>query len=220
MGSELHRFGLDPSLPPDQRQWENLCGLLKALLTNPHLHVGANQSLISFPEPAPVSVRNGAGAVAEITKIPLHIISSRPGYIAEPETAVSGGSRRYYIEWGTTNEVVADNWDAHFDISTTTYFFAKITFAVSDALKVASWEILTSASSSAHVTPDWEVGDPRPAYMVVLLGFVSVAGDVHTVGQSGGGSLQIGEQVTSIQAGPAGSTRIGKQIIYRRLTTS
>jgi hypothetical protein len=47
--SELHRFGIDPSRYPDRRQWENVCKLLTAILTNPSLDVGDGQSQIRFP---------------------------------------------------------------------------------------------------------------------------------------------------------------------------
>jgi hypothetical protein len=155
-------------------------------------------------------------AVATVSIVPLHILNTKPAYIPEPVSAVTPPAKRYYIEWGTINEVVATNWDDYFDLSVTTYFFAEITFAPSDQLKVDSWEILTGAAYDTHVTPDWDVGDPRPATMVILLGWVFVADGVHTIAQSGGGSISVGEQITSITEGGAGETVIGKQLVYQR----
>jgi hypothetical protein len=148
--------------------------------------------------------------------VPLHILSRKPPYIAEPASPVTSPAKRYFIEWGTINEIVATNWDAHFDLSATRYFFAEITFVASDQLKVASWQILTGAASNTHVTPDWDVGDPRPAKMVILLGVVSVIGTTHTISQSGAGSISVGEQITTINQGGAGETLIGKQLVYQR----
>jgi len=147
---------------------------------------------------------------------PLVILGSRPAYIEAPASPVTPPAKRYFIEWGTINEIVATNWDAHFDLSATRYFFAEITFVASDQLKVASWQILTGAASNTHVTPDWDVGDPRPAKMVILLGVVSVIGSTHTISQSGAGSISVGEQITTINQGGAGETLIGKQLVYQR----
>ena len=49
-GSDLHRFGLDPSQPPDQAQWSNLCRLIRALVNNPMLSIGTENSLIKTTE--------------------------------------------------------------------------------------------------------------------------------------------------------------------------
>jgi hypothetical protein len=156
------------------------------------------------------------GKSSSLPPVPLHILSKKPAYIAEPASPVTAPAKRYFIEWGTINEVVATNWDAEFNLSATRYFFAEITFAASDQLKVASWEIVTGAASDTHVTPDWDVGDPRPATMVILLGWVFVDGTAHTIAQSGGGSISVGEQITSITEGGAGETLIGKQLVYQR----
>jgi hypothetical protein len=67
--------------------------------------------------------------------------------------------------------------------------------------------------------PDWEVGASRPNSAVVLLGMVFVNDGVHTISQAGGGSLVLGEHVTSIQQGSsAGEIRIGKELTYNRQT--
>lgn len=165
-----------------------------------------------------VRPRAGTGAAAQC--VPLAILPSRPPYIAAPQTPPAEGVKRYYIEWGTVNDVVADNWDDHFDVSATTYFFADISLAASDELKVASWEIVTGTSWDSHETPDWPVGDPRPASMVILLGQVFVDEDgKHFISSNGGGSIQITEHVASIVAGGSGGeVRIGKQLSYHRLT--
>ena len=179
---------------------------------------------LAHGSPAPGSGRaigltklgHGGGGAASV--VPLHILSSKPAYIPEPTSPVSPSAKRFYIEWGTVKQVVASNWDAHFDIIATTYFFAKINFAASEDFVISSWEILTGADSDTHVTPGWDVGDPRPAYMVILLGFVNVEGLVHTIANSGGGSIEVWEQIHSILQGTDGETRIGKQMVYHRIS--
>jgi hypothetical protein len=48
---------------------------------------------------------------------------------------------------------------------------------------------------------------------------VFVNDGVHTISQAGGGSLVLGEHVTSIQQGSsAGEIRIGKELTYNRQT--
>jgi hypothetical protein len=67
--------------------------------------------------------------------------------------------------------------------------------------------------------PDWEIGESRPNTAVVSLGMVFVADGVHSIAQSGGGSLVVSEHVTSIQSGSgAGEIRVGKELTYHRLT--
>jgi hypothetical protein len=151
--------------------------------------------------------------------VPLHILSTRPPYIAEPSTPEPEDKRRYYIEWGTLNNLVASNWDSHFDVSSTTYFFAKATLQSGDAFVVTGWEIVTGANYDSHVTAPWEVGSPRPSSMVVLLGVVSVVDGAYLISQSGGGSIVMSEHVTGIYpGGSAGETSVGKQLTYLRLT--
>lgn len=109
---------------------------------------------------------------------PLQLVVSRPAYITNPATPVTGISRRLYLTWGTINNVIASNWDDNFDASGTvsTYFFAKVTFSTAtDHLKVASWEILHNPASDAHATPEWEAGGVRPAYYVFSLGALLVS---------------------------------------------
>ncbi|MCP5535379.1 MAG: hypothetical protein H7A51_03995 [Akkermansiaceae bacterium] len=165
-------------------------------------------------------VRPQAGFGSSSQCTPLEILPSRPSYIAAPPTPPAEGIKRYYIEWGTVNDIVAENWDDHFDLSSTTYFFADISLAASDQLKVASWEIVTGSSWDSHQTADWPVGSPRPASMVILLGHVYVDGDGrHHISPNGGGSIQLTEHITSIQpGGSGGEVQIGKQLSYNRLS--
>lgn len=158
-------------------------------------------------------------AAATATPIPLHIRDSRPPYIANPATSPPEPTKRYFIEWGTLNNLVATNWDAHFDVSATTYFFAKATLRTTGTLLVTSWEIVTGPAFDSHTTPDWPVGSPRPVHAVVLLGQVQVNGDgAHTIIQSGGGSIVLTEHVTSISPGSgAGDVQIGKELTYYRV---
>lgn len=109
---------------------------------------------------------------------PLQIVSSRPPYIPEPSGNPPQGYDRFYVTWGIVNNVIADNWDDHYDLNDTTYFFVKATFASGQsALHVASTEILTGTAWNTHKTPDWEAGGTRPSYYVFSIGSVRV-GDV------------------------------------------
>jgi hypothetical protein len=94
MSTELHRFGIDPSKPPDAQQWAALCKLLVALLTNPHLHVGDNNSLIRFPA-TPTTVGS------KFTAIPPHpfkIAATIDSGSGDLQLFVSVG-RAHSIEW-------------------------------------------------------------------------------------------------------------------------
>lgn len=164
-------------------------------------------------------VRPRAESASGYQCVPLAILSSRPAYIPEDPAPPAEEAKRYYLEWGTINNVVADNWDSHFELSATTYFFAHITLAAGDELKVASWEILTGPAWDSHTSGDWLVGQPRPASMVILLGQVFVATDgKHLIIPNGGGSIQVTEHVTTIlPGGSGGEVRIGKQLSYQRL---
>lgn len=165
-----------------------------------------------------ISTTPGTSSPAAQKPVPLAILASRPPYIAEPPGTPASGTKRYFIEWGTLNNLVADNWNAHFDVAATTYFFAKATLRTTGSLLVQNWEIVTGPDYDSHETPDWEIGAPRPNSVVVSLGMVVVADEQHTVSQSGGGSLVVSEHVTSIQPGSgAGEIRIGKELTYHRL---
>lgn len=48
-GSDLHRFGLDPDSKPDQQQWSNLCRVIRALVNNPSLIIGSENSEVVMP---------------------------------------------------------------------------------------------------------------------------------------------------------------------------
>ncbi len=205
-----------PGDPVLARDWNLLLDAIAARTPRP----GPGMELVFGSGGFVYRVRPRAGGSAVAECVPLAILSGRPPYIPAPAGAPAEGSKRYFIEWGTVNDVVATNWDAHFDLSTTTYFFAKITLTTGDVLKVSSWEIETGPNYDSHTTPDWAIGDPRPNSMVVLLGSVFVDGDGrHAVSQNGGGSIRVSEHVTSIQSGStAGEVRIGKELSYHRLT--
>lgn len=161
---------------------------------------------------------------AEERKVPLTILSTRPAYIPASEVLPGTGSRRFYIEWGVVNEMLATNWSAYFDVGVTTYFFAKIMLSAGDSFGVTSWEIVTGPASNTHATPEWEPPARRPAYLVVLLGVVTVTtgeGGVksYSVSNSGGGSVkmyQIIERITQGEGGP-GDTVFFYQTVYHRL---
>lgn len=166
-------------------------------------------------------VRPSATAAASASRpIPLTIIGSRPAYIPAPANPLplTPPSRRYYVEWGTLNNLIAKNWDTAFVVSSTTYFFAKASLRTTGTLQVTSWEIVTGSTHDTVTTPDWDVGANRPHQVVVLLGTVFVDDDgVHAIAQSGGGSIVVGEHVTMIQPGSgAGEVQIGKELTCHR----
>lgn len=212
-------------LPPKKRpgnpilasDWNTLIDAMEARTPRP----GPGTEIVFSSGGFSFRVRATASSGSSSKPIPLAIIGSRPAYIQAPATPPNpdAASKRYYIEWGTLNNLVAENWDDSFEISSTTYFFAKATLRTTGSLLVTSWEIVTGSDYDSHEMPDWEVGASRPNSAVVLLGIVFVNDGVHTISQAGGGSLVLGEHVTSIQQGSsAGEIRIGKELTYNRQT--
>ncbi len=206
-----------PGNPILAKDWNLIIDALEARTPRPGPGTEIVSSSAGFTFRVKPSATGGAGAKA----VPLAILGSRPPYIAAPATPPDPEStgKRYYIEWGTLNNLVADNWDDQFVVSSTTYFFAKATLRTTGALLVTSWEIVTGSDYDSHKTPDWEVGASRPNNAVVLLGMVFVSDGAHVIFQAGGGSLVVSEHVTSIQQGSsAGEIRIGKELTYQRQT--
>lgn len=207
-----------PGNPILAKDWNMLIDALEARTPRP----GPGTEIISTSAGFTFRVRpSAAGGSGAITKpVPLAILGSRPPYIAAPATPPDpqATSKRYYIEWGTLNNLVAENWDDDFTVSSTTYFFAKATLRSTGSLLVTSWEIVTGPNYDSQKTPDWEIGSPRPDSAVVLLGTVFVTNDVHTISQAGGGSLVLSEHITSIVSGyGTGEINIGKELTYHRL---
>jgi hypothetical protein len=206
-----------PGNPILAKDWNLLIEALEARTPRP----GPGTEIVSTTAGFTFRVKPSAAGGAGAKSIPLAIIGSRPPYIAAPATPPSQQetSKRYYIEWGTLNNLVAENWDASFTVSATTYFFAKATLRTSGSLLVTRWEIVSGPNYDSHKMPDWEIGESRPNTAVVSLGMVFVADGVHSIAQSGGGSLVVSEHVTSIQSGSgAGEIRVGKELTYHRLT--
>lgn len=210
-------------LPPKKRpgnpilasDWNLMIDALIARTPRP----GPGTEIVSSSGGFSFRVRPTAGGgTATANPVPLAILGSRPPYIEAPTTTPSETSKRYYIEWGTLNNIVAENWDEDFVVSSTTYFFAKATLRTTGSLLVTKWEIVTGSAYNSETTPDWVVGEPRPSHAVVMLGMVYVSDGVHFISQTGGGSLVVSEHVTSISAGSAaGEIRVGKELTYHRL---
>jgi hypothetical protein len=212
-------------LPPKKRpgnpilasDWNTLIDALEARTPRP----GPGTEIVSSSGGFSFRVRATASSVSSSKPVPLAILGSRPAYIQAPATPPNpdATSKRYYIEWGTLNNLLAENWDDSFDISSTTYFFAKATLRTTGSLLVTGWEIVTGPDYKSEETPDWPIGESRPNKAVVLLGMVHVDGDVYTITQAGGGSLVVSEHVTSIlQGSSAGEIRVGKELTYHRLS--
>lgn len=150
--------------------------------------------------------------------IPLHIISSRPVYIPAPEEAPTEGMKRFWIEWGTINSKIASNWDSHFDINATTFFFAKVNLNVTDeSLSVVSWDIITAEEEDAYPPAIWGVDGVRPEEDHYLLGQVFIEESAVNIVNSGGGSLSLSEHLVNLFPGSgAGSVTIQKQFTWIR----
>ena len=211
-------------LPPKKRpgnpilasDWNTLIDALEARTPRP----GPGTEIVSSSGGFSFRVRASASSGGSARAIPLAVLGSRPAYIAAPATPPSpeATSKHYYIEWGTLNNLVAQNWNASFSVSSTTYFFAKATLRTTGSLLVTRWEIVSGSDYSSHTTPDWPIGASRPNSAVVLLGAVFVNDGIHTITQNGGGSLVLSEHVTSIlQGSSAGEIRIGKELSHHRL---
>ncbi|RYG70167.1 hypothetical protein EON80_08455 [bacterium] len=210
-------------LPPKKRSgnpilasdWNLLIDALIARTPRP----GPGTEIVSSSGGFSFRVRSTAGGnEAVVRPVPLAIVGSRPPYIKGAPSGPTGSFKRYYIEWGTLNNVVAHNWDASFNVSSTTYFFAKATLRTSGSLLVTKWEIVTGSNYDSETMPEWDIGAARPNRAVVLLGTVFVEDGKHLISQAGGGSIVISEHVTSIQAGTgAGEIKIGKELTYHRL---
>jgi hypothetical protein len=205
-----------PGNPILAKDWNMLIDALEARTPRP----GPGMEIVSSSGGFTFRVKSSSPGGGGVKIVPLAIIGARPPYIA-PSSPLppNSSSRRYYIEWGTLNNLVAQNWNAHFDVSSTTYFFAKASLRTVDSFQVTNWEIVTGSSFSSHTTPDWPVGAPRPAHAVVLLGTVFVNNGGQFISQSGGGSIVMGEHIATMRPGSgAGDVLIGKQITYHRLT--
>jgi hypothetical protein len=205
-----------PGNPILAKDWNLLIDALEARTPRP----GPGTEIVATTAGFTFRVKPSAAGGSSAKAVPLTILGSRPPYIAAPATPPNpqSTSKRYYIEWGTLNNLVAENWNASFDVSATTYFFAKATLRTTGSLLVTRWEIVTGPNYDSHEMPDWQIGASRPNNAVVSLGMVFVSDGVHTVAQSGGGSLVVSEHVTSIQAGSAaGEIRVGKELTYHRL---
>lgn len=206
-----------PGNPILASDWNLLIDALIARTPRP----GPGIEIVSSSGGFSFRVRPTAGGSGQSANpVPLTILGSRPPYIPAPADQPPESSKRYYIEWGTMNNAVAENWDDHFDLSSTTYFFAKATLRTTGSLVVSKWEIVTGSSYDSETTAEWAVGEPRPSSIVVILGVVYVDDDGnHIISQAGGGSIVISEHVTSIQAGTgAGEVKIGKELTHRRLS--
>jgi len=156
------------------------------------------------------------GTITPAEKFPLKITASKPPYIPDSVSSPFPSQKRYYIELGSLNEKLANNWDGYYDISTTTWFFAKATLRTSNTLLVQNWEIVTGSSIDAYTTSNWMIGQDRPSTAFHVLGAVFVTDGSHYVTNMGRGSLMLLEQLTNIDEGPAGAVNLGKQIYFIR----
>lgn len=206
-----------PGNPILASDWNLLIDAMEARTPRP----GPGTEIVATTAGFTFRVKPSAVGEASAKSVPLAILGARPPYIAGPATPPDPQSttKKYYIQWGTLNNQVAQNWNASFNVSATTYFFAEATLRTTGSLLVTSWKIVTGPDYDSHETPDWQVGANRPNKAVVLLGVVFVEDDIHIISQSGGGSLVVSEHVTNILQGTnAGEVRIGKELTHHRLS--
>jgi len=165
---------------------------------------------------------------------PLTLVDAKPDYIPDP-AALASGYTRVFLTWGQTQGEVADNWSDCLDIptasSTSRWIYMKANLvATGNDLVVSSCQWVTAAGTGTdgQTAPDtykngvgsnvWPSDGTRPAAFYIPLGcvLVNVSEDnetrsVHLL-NSGGGSIQLTENVSSVQSAYTGS-------IYQRQIT-
>jgi len=180
----------------------------------PHIKARRDGSVVSF------DLFSVPGDKLASKAVPLHVLSSRPQYIVNPESPPAEGSSRLWVEWGSINNVLATNWDDYFDLTANAFIYADITLNTTSATElITSWEIATGSSVPAQ--PQWPESGPsapvRPAKLYILLGTYFHA--AKTVSNSGGGSLVVGEYVIGITPTyGVGGTVLQKALTWSRLT--
>lgn len=160
-GTDLHRFGLDPDSPPDQAQWQNLCRFIRALVNNPSLNIGTENSLIVIPE----SVVGQAIRPTAREDKPFCFT-----YKDGSTTKLRGG----VVTGGETNHTVADITLTPATSPENHRHWLAITFEANEADDVllpgvASITTITNASGAA--VPDNELptmAEPTGLYHIVL----------------------------------------------------
>jgi hypothetical protein len=189
--------------------------------------VGALNHAENMPaasDAAPVMAMAVLGKASSVKITPLYLISNRPSYIPLPVSPPAEGEKRIWLEWGMINSKIASNWDAHFDVDSNTFFFAKVTLNTSDeSLNVVSWEIVTGESADTFPTAVWGVDGVRPGIDYYLLGEVFVDELTSSIVNSGGGSLTLSEHLVNITStggvgGPSGAVVLQKQFVWLRNT--
>lgn len=160
-GSDLHKFGLDPASPPDQAQWANLCRLLRALLNNPSLNIGSENSEIVMPQYTAAVSR---AVAATVTDCPFGYV-----FTVDEVTYLRGG----IITGGPDNETIAD---IELDLGSAdmTYLWQVVAFtAISeDGVIMPGVESIDSITEGSGTTvPDNDIptiADPTGEFVIVL----------------------------------------------------
>jgi hypothetical protein len=143
-GSDLFRFGLDPASPPDQAQWENLCRLLRAIVKNPYLQIGTENSQIVFP-PTPAA---GARAATEASPDLPFCYKFMDGSTKK----LRGG----IVIGGETNQVIGDITLAN-TATDNTFLWIRVNFKanMADHVLLPGVEKITAAATGSGTTvPD------------------------------------------------------------------
>lgn len=184
--------------------------------------------------PVPVSgdgevlalVRLGAGGGAGGKVGPLTLTSSRPSYIPEPETAVASGSARFFMNWGSINGVIADNWKEPIDVPIiedgTYYVSAKCWISdTASEVVVTHWVFGFSTDPAIPARPEWGADGSRPEFTVIPLGQIKYDSFFHPgtpeIIPHGAGSIQIDETVVGLRGTETGDVLEKRQFVFRRL---
>lgn len=146
-GSDLHRFGLNPEEPPDQRQWANLCRVIRALANNPMLNIGTENSEVVIPQ-TPAHAPRAAAAAAAAASGPFCRVFKLDGDWMLTGGTVTGGDTNVTIpdiDLGTIATPPADG----------THFWIKVDgdAVVEDDVLLPGFNLSTAVVSSGASVP-------------------------------------------------------------------
>jgi len=133
--------------------------------------------------------------------IPLYLLTAKPSYLPEPESPPPAIGGFVWVEWGSINNTLADNWREPLEVTSDQAIYADISLnQYSNAQIISSWRI--ASDDAVPDQPEWPQPGPgqpvRPAKCYILLGYYHL--ETGTVTNAGGGSLLLAEHATDIGA--------------------
>lgn len=173
--TDLHRFGLDPESPPDQAQWKNLCRFIRAIVNNPMLNIGTENSEIAIPQERAAAT---AGASSAPEDKPFCFIFKDESLTKLRGGIVIGGATNYNVPNITLNLAsAADN-----------KLWLRVTFEANqadDVLLPGIDSITNITTGSGATVPDNELptmADPTGKLYIVLGHYTGTAFRPHGCG--------------------------------------